>query len=269
MIGPEDIHETPKTNYTPILILGIASLLLLIVGFISYRDYVNAKADERVKVSDDRIRKLEEKLEQLNDRNQPVGDGDVAASPVPQRDPEIEALRSQLEAMKIQAETIRKQTEENKLKAEENSMTMQRVLDGGPEPTFSTIPSPGIQDDVTLPDYVRNSVATPPEGSNYGSPGAQNDLTDAQERIKNAASIGKIVSYDEGWNLVTIDAGKSQGVEIGQRYSVRRGTNNLGIVKIFETTTSQSNANLVTDNRKFDGALKPRAGDEIIAFDPF
>lgn len=90
-----------------------------------------------------------------------------------------------------------------------------------------------------------------------------------EKKIKNTPAIGKIVSFDEGWNLVTINAGTSNGVKKDQRYSIRRGSELLGIVKISEVFPSVSNANIVTNNRAFEGTLKPKAGDDIISYDPF
>ncbi len=279
MIGPEDIHETPKMNQTPILILGIASLLLVIVGFISYRDYVNAKAD-------DRIRKVEEKLSQLVSAQPPVAPTSINPAPTsinpapPVINPEIEELRRQLEAMKVQAESIKVQTEKNKQLVEENSMKMDRVLSADPgslkepfnpnqssRPGIGTLPPPGIKDDLTIPDYVRNSVAAPPGGSRYANENVE--PSEVEKKIKSTPAIGNIVSYDEGWNLVTINAGTSNGVKKDQRYSIRRGSELLGIVKISEVFPTVSNANIVTNNRAFEGALKPKAGDDIIAYDPF
>lgn len=270
MIGPEDIQETPKTNYTPILVLGIAALLLLIVGFISYRDYVNAEAEKKVKSSDERIRKLEEQLEKYTAGGQPAAANQSNA--LAARDPEIEELRRQLDAMKLQSDTIKKQTERTKQLVEENSMKVERVLSGGPgggsdsfPPDMASIPPPGINDEIS--DPLRDAVVAPPGG--YRSAATQASLTEVQRKVREAPAIGKIVSYDEGWNLITIGAGKSNGIDVGQRYSVRRGSDVLGVVKIFEVFTNQSNANIVTDNRKFDGALKPQVGDDIISFDPF
>lgn len=272
MIGPEDIHETPKKNQTPILILGIASLLLVIVGFISYRDYVNAKAD-------DRIRKVEEKLSQLANTQVPVAPNSINTAP-PVINPEIEELRRQLDEMKVQAESIKVQTEKNKLLVEENSMKVDRVLNAGPgnlkeplnpdqssRPGIGTLPPPGINDDLTIPDYIRNSVAAPPGGNRYANENVE--TSEMEKKIKSTPAIGNIVSYDESWNLVTINAGTSNGVKKDQRYSIRRGSELLGIVKISEVFPTVSNANIVTNNRAFEGALKPKAGDDIISYDPF
>jgi hypothetical protein len=271
MIGPEDLHETPKKNQTPILILGIASFLLVIVGFISYRDYVNAKAD-------DRIRKVEEKLSQLASAQPPSAPNNQVTPVAPVQNPEIEELRRQLEAMKLQAESIKIQTEKNKQLAEENSMKVDRVLSTGPgiprepfnpelssRPGISTLPPPGIKDDLTIPDYIKDAVAAPPGGNRSGMA----EPTEMEKKIKNTPAIGNIVSYDEGWNLVTINAGTSNGVKKDQRYSIRRGADLLGIIKISEVFPNVANANIVTNNRAFDGALKPKAGDDIISYDPF
>ena len=260
MIGTEDFHETQKKNHTPTIVLVAAAVLLLIVGFISYRDYVNSRADKRVADSDRRIAELEEKIMQLGQSqgtgtNQGPGSGATQAPPPP--DPEYEKLRRQLEEMRQ--------------RTEENSRKVKQLSEGGartsPPELFAVPKAPGNRDDEDLPGYVRDSVSAPPGGKL--SPEAERRLADLRQKVRNAPSIGSVVSYNLDWNFVTIDAGTENGIKVDDRYSVRRGSEVLGIVKVRQVFPTEAIAGVVTKNVEFDGALKPQAGDEIIAFDPF
>ena len=48
MTGFEDTHDVRPTNHTPTIALGVAALLLLIVGAMSYRDYVKKSVRKEV-----------------------------------------------------------------------------------------------------------------------------------------------------------------------------------------------------------------------------
>ncbi len=291
MIGLEDIQETPKPNYTPIIILGIAALLLIIVGFISYKDYVDAKADERIAQTDERIKELENKInEQAAKPANPA--------PVQVKDPEVEKLRREFEALKK--------------RSEENTVKVERILDGPPpalagaaaelasnnndpsnflppipdgilNPTPSApssvappaLPDPELeqrmararqQQQEAIPDYIRDSVQAAPGGM---SARARQELSAAQDQIRNAPAIGKVVSFDPDWNFVTVSAGDRSNVEEGQRYSIRRGVDLIGVVKIQRVFPEESIAGLVTKSNDYDAAVKPQAGDDVILYEPY
>lgn len=270
MIEPEDIHESPKPNYTPVLILGLAALLLMIVGFISYRDYVNHKADQRLAGSEERIKNLEEQIARIS------GPESSAAAPAeakvpdqPARDPELEELRRQFEEMKQKMAA-------NERKAQENTLKVDRVLASGPQVVqepVSDIPGspasslPRPNDEIEVPEYVRESVAAPPQGQM--SPAARERFENLQNKVRNAPSIGEVLSYNRDWGFVTFNAGSDNNVSEGDRFSVRRGAEILGIVKVKEVFPNQAIASLVTPTDKFADAANPQAGDEIILFDPF
>lgn len=269
MIEPEDIHDTPKPNYTPVLILGLAALLLMIVGFISYRDYVNHKADQRLAGSEERIRSLEEQIARISGPQSPAEAPAQAGPAQPAPDPELEELRRQFEEMKQKMAA-------NERKAQENTLKVDRVLASGPQevrepvsevPDLGTSSLPRPNDDIEVPEYVRDSVATPPPGQM--SPAARERFENLQNKVRNAPSIGEVLSYNRDWGFVTFNAGSDNNVSEGDRFSVRRGGEILGIVKVKEVFPGQAIASLVTPTDKFAGSANPQAGDEIILFDPF
>ena len=269
MIEPEDIHETPKPNYTPVLILGLAALLLMIVGFISYRDYVNHKADQRLAGSEERIKSLEEQIARISGPQSPSAAPAQAKPAQPARDPELEELRRQFEEMKEKMAA-------NERKAQENTLKVDRVLAGGPQVARDIpgeVPDPGVSslprpnDEIEVPDYVRDSVAAPPPGQL--SPAARERFENLQNKVRNAPSIGEVLSYNRDWGFVTFNAGSDNNVSEGDRFSVRRGAEILGIVKVKEVFPDQAIATLVTPTDKFADRANPQAGDEIILFDPF
>ena len=250
MIGPEDFQETPKKNQTPVIVLAAAAVLLLIVGFISYRDYVHSRADQQRADSEKRIAELEAKIAKMgNPASVATQTKSTPVKPVPPPpDPEIEELRRQLAEMKR--------------RTEDNTKKMERFETNSPPGVYTP---PSAKSD-TVPDYVKNSVNSPPGGL---SPEAQRRYNDLQLKIRNAPAIGIVTSYNRDLDFVTIDAGELNGIKKSDRFSVRRGSDLLGVVRIEEVHADQSIALIVTKNTEFDGALKPRAGDEIISFDPF
>ena len=283
MIGPEDIQQTPKPNYTPIIILGVAAVLLLIVGFISYRDYVNAKADEKVDSKVEQIRKELEAQIALRESNKANLSSSVPSAPntgvaqppaPPQKDPEIEELRRQLAAMK-------------KLQ-EENSMKVEKVLSRGPidpkpyevapigvpstggnnngrfNPEPAPIGGPPIEDKIEVPNFVKDSVSSPPGGM---SPEAQARIAAFRRNVMNSPAIGKVLTYDSEWGFVTIDAGTSNGIRKGGRFSVRRGGDILGDIRLEQVDATESLGVFTTKGRKVE--VQPRKGDDIIASQSF
>ncbi len=266
MIGPEEIEQPRKSNPTPMIVLGAAGLLLLVVGFISYRDYVNSKAEERIKQSDQMVRELERKINEMENNLQ--AQGRLATAPtgpspgpaVPPPDPEIEKLRRELEAM-------RQRQEETNRKVQQ-ALETSTVAGGsfGPEDPVSPPPRPPDFDDEGIPDYLRDSVSAPPGGMSEAARQRQSAL---EQRVLGAPSLAEVTSFDPEWGFVTFNAGRSQGVTEDSRFSIRRGAELLGIVKVSQVFESESIATIVTKNLQYDGALKPRAGDEIIAWEPF
>lgn len=288
MIGPEDIGERKTANPTPTIALSLAAILLLVVGAMSYRDFVRDRLE----------REYQEKEALLYQRHgitppapaatppanaaqptapapgttvlydaqgnpvylssAPAGQGQGVPAPtsslpveLPEpEDPEIARLRQSLESA-----------------SEQGRRTEQRFneLAGGDFSSTPAAPAAGQEPAVTaeLPDFLRNAVLNPPGGN----PEVEAQVARVRTQVMSAPSLAKVTSYDREWGIVTFDAGASQGVKKDQRFAVRRGADILGWVKVDEVQANEAIAVLVTKNADIETALKPDVGDDLIDFE--
>ncbi len=58
MIGPDDIGERRQTSHTPSIALGLAAVLLLVVGALSYRDFVRSSLEKEYAEKEARLMQL-------------------------------------------------------------------------------------------------------------------------------------------------------------------------------------------------------------------
>lgn len=298
MIGPEDIGERKTANPTPTIALSLAAILLLVVGAMSYRDFVRDRLE----------REYQEKEALLYQRHgitppdsgaaapatpaaqpgapapgttvlydaqgnpvylssAPTGPGQGVPAPtsslpveLPEpEDPEIARLRQSLEAASEQG----RRTEQrfNELAGGEFSTTPTNPA----APAAPAVPASGQEPAVTaeLPDFLRNAVMNPPGGN----PEVEAQVARVRTQVMSAPSLAKVTSYDREWGIVTFDAGASQGVKKDQRFAVRRGADILGWVKVDEVQANEAIAVLVTKNADIETALKPDVGDDLIDFE--
>ncbi len=307
MIDPDDISLHQTHSRTPMIALSVAGLLLLVIGGLSYRDYVKSSLEKEYTEKELALKKslglpVENTGTPAASPAAPTAPGTsasttgtvlydaqgnpvylstvapnanpsapqtqpnpnpgaapstlppVAASPDVEKnlprpeDPEIASMRNSLEAAKKAGQA----TEQR----------MNEVAGNG----MGATPTPGAgTTEITpdLPDFLRDAVNNPPGGN----PQLEAQLNRQREQIKRAPSIGKVLSYDPEWGVVTFDAGADELVKVDQRFAVRRGTEVLGWVKVNQVDQGQSIATLITKNANSDTAIKPEIGDELIDFE--
>ena len=276
MIAPEEFGEKKSVNHTPTIALTVAAVLLLIVGALSYRDYVRNSLEkeyaekERMMMArhgyavqpapDQQGQQGQQMLMQQNQLNPGVNDAMIAQqaanmgveNSLPQAaDPEIQSISSSLQQIREQSERTEQQY--NNLVSSVDDRVKQAVA-GADEPITSE-----------LPDFLKEAVADPPGGN----PSLQTNMEKMRDKVRAAPSLARVTGYDRNWGIVTFNAGAGQGVKKDQRFAVRRGDIILGWVKVDEVQATSSIAVLVTRNKNIDTAKKPAAGDDLINFELF
>lgn len=266
---PDELNEKPSRPSTPIFVLGIAAVLLLVVGFISYRDYVNTMAERQLAQSDERIRQLEEKISELSRSREPSAKSPATAAQA--KDEELEKIRREMLELKQQTEENRRKTEEVLNQRQNTAAATDSILPPIPSeilnPTLPPEIAKKIDDQVELPPYLRDAVRTPPAGGSPSSFEAEQRQVAAQ--VRNAAAIGKVTYFNSEHNLVVFDAGRKNNVKQEQRYSIRRGSDMVAAVRVIETTDSESTALVVTNLKNAGEMIKPEVGDDVILLDGF
>ncbi len=299
MIGPDDIGERKSANHTPTIALSLAAILLLVVGAMSYRDFVR----------DGLEREYQEKEALLYQRNgltppapateKPVAPASTAPAPATtvlydaQGNPvylsssptALAAAPTTVQAPATPAATgvpvelpepedpeisrLRQSLEAASQQGQRTEQRYNELAGGYTGPSANaTPPAPapdgqGAAITSELPDFLRNAVVNPPGGN----PEMEAQLARVRSQVVAAPSLAKVTSYDKEWGIVTFDAGASQGVKKDQRFAVRRGGDILGWVKVDDVQAEESIAVLVTKNRDIETALKPDVGDDLIDFE--
>ncbi len=144
-------------------------------------------------------------------------------------------------------------------RAKENEKRYNELLNKQTPPTPA-----GTNGSATpLSPALQSALENPPGGN----PEIMEQITRMKKLVLSSPSIGRVLSYDNDWGIITFDAGAAQGIEKEQRFAVRRGSDILGWVKVAEVHADMSIAHLVTKNADSDGDLKPQAGDSLIQFE--
>jgi hypothetical protein len=312
MIGPEDFGERHPVNHTPTIALGIAALLLLVVGAMSYSDYVRKRYDKEYAAKEEQ---LIQRMQQLG-YAPPVNPGSGAALPpaqvlpgavapapiaaptamspavaapagipaspalaavvqstegalTPPNDPEIEAARQSLAQARMQSQAAEERF--HSLAATPAGVAPPPAVEPGPPATAAA----DVPFDEELPPFLRQAEAEriAAEAASRAEVDSDavvtQDLAKVRQAVSRANSLGKVVSYDDEWGLVTFNAGSANGVVVDKRFAVRRGSDLLGWVKVDKVFENESIAILVTKNRSSDTAAKPAPGDDLIDFELF
>jgi len=288
MMGDDDLGERRTANHTPTVALGLAAVLLLVVGAMSYRDFIRNKYEKDYAEKEQRLLMRHGYPEVDPATGLPTGA--YASGPAPvgtpaqtqaeaapatsdprlvarsaatlqveqglPRDPELDSIRSSLD----QAQQLAQRTQEQ-----------YRDITGNVD-TLANQPRPSIlpEDyDVTeeLPAFLREAMENPP--GDLDDLGPPPSLEAERARIAQAPAIGKVINYDSEWGIVTFSAGRNNQVQAGTRFAVRRGNEIVGWVRVDEVLEDQSIAFMVTRNRESDLAKKPEPGDDLIAFELF
>ncbi len=293
MIGPDDIGERRPASHTPSIALAIAATLLLVVGALSYRDYVRSGYEKEFAEKEDRLMQrlgLPGTAPAQPASAQPAGAVPAAGTTVlydaqgnpvyltgvaPGQQPPPAAREAQAALPAPEDPDLASLRESLDQAREQSRLTEQRynqLAAGGtassPAGSASVAPSAGgSQAAITseLPDFLRNAVENPPGGH----PEIEAQLQRMRSQVLAAPSLAKVTSYDAEWGIVTFDAGAAQGVKVDHRFAVRRGSDVLGWVKVSEVTPDQAIATLVTRNANSETAVKPEVGDDLIDFELF
>ncbi len=281
------MNETRPTNHTPAIALVVAAGLLLVVAGMSYKDYVRKSLEKEYaeKANIGRYTQPQQGYQQQQQGNpyynqqqpqqqQPYAQNQrmnqfpavpqqQAAAPTQQidptrlpretnlqtpRDPEVVRLEENLAKVKAQAAETEKRYNDLTRKVEDQP-AQPRSQAGNSTPPLSAA--------------MQNSLISPPGGN----PEITESITRMKKQVLSSPSIGRVLSYDVEWGIVTFGAGADQGVKKNQRFAVRRGSDLLGWVKVDEVHADMSIAHLITKNADSDMSLKPQAGDDLIQFE--
>ena len=282
MMALEEIGDKQSVNHTPTIALTVAAVLLLIVGALSYRDYVRNSLEKEYAEKEAIMMArhgygaqsqqqgtvpLQNNFQQMQPNQQmPVqsvpqnqvnpnlnnailarqaADMGIENSFPQPADPEISRFQDSLEQAREQA--LRTEKQYSELVSEANARAGEAAVTS------------------ELPEFLREATANPPGGN----PSEQASMEVMRNKIRSAPLLAQVTGYDRDWGIVTFNAGASQGVKKDQRFAVRRGDIILGWVKVDEVQENSSVAILVTKNRNIDMAEKPAAGDDLIDFELF
>ena len=288
MMALEEIGEKQSVNHTPTIALTVAAVLLLIVGALSYRDYVRDSLEKEYAEKEAMMMArhgygfqpqqqgnvpLQNNFQQMQTNQQmlvqsvpqnhvnPNLDNAMLArqaaemgieKSLPQpADPDITTFQDSLEQAREQAQ--RTEMQYNELVSDVDARASEAAAAAGPPVTSE------------LPEFLREATANPP-GVN---PPGRASREAMRNKVRSAPMLAQVTGYDRDWGIVTFNAGASQGVKKDQRFAVRRGDIILGWVKVDEVQENTSVAILVTKNRNIDMAEKPAAGDDLIDFELF
>lgn len=281
MIDLDEIQETPKPNHIPLIVLGIAAGLLVIVGFLGYRDWVQAEAEKKVaKAKGEMVGEINALKEQVNDL---VTNGSNNNTRV---DPQIAKDRAELLALIEKVDRIEKANEESRSQSDTDNPGEEVLKDADFLPPIPAgITNPDLlkekrtnlsanqrsrylqpQDDIEVPEALRNSVANPPGGvAPLPQPaGLQNLIKEEQEKFANMPAIGEVINFNSDWGIVTINAGRLNNLRKDAQFSIRRGSSLLGKIRIEEVNDEYSIGRLITNN-KLEGIPFPEAGDLVVS----
>lgn len=93
----------------------------------------------------------------------------------------------------------------------------------------------------------------------------EENLTDVQRKIRDAASIGEVLNVQGELGFAVISAGKSKGVEPQMQFAIRRDIQIVGKVSVESVADANSSiVNIVQGSVQPGQEIKP--GDTVIAF---
>lgn len=307
MISPDDIGERrsdARTSHSPTTALVVAAVLILAVGFMSYREVLRSDLEKEYAQREERLMRL-------------VGQGGaVPADPAAASGEAAPAPASATQA--APSGTVLYDAQGNPVFVGSDGVIQAAAAPPVPDPLAAAgagiaLPTPadpdidrmrqsleqarelgrrtedrfnqiaaapaaepaytgplgqdggGTEISSELPDFLRTAVENPPGGN----PEIEAQLSRMRAQITSAPSLAKVLAYDNEWGVVTFDAGAAQGVKPDQRFAVRRGAEVIGWIRVEEVGSDQSVGTLVTRNRDSDTAVKPDAGDDLIDFELF
>ncbi len=288
----------------PTIALSVAAILFLVVGAMSYRDFVRTSLEKEFAEKEERLMQRQgyygnavpgqyvppgqqaypQPVAGQVVPPQPLPGGYPAApvagapqavtNPAPSNPaPAVTAYDTTLPVPNDpQIDNIRQtldQAREQGRKTEERYNELAGNANQAPAAVAPTAapPAPQAETQISaeLPDFLREAVQSPPGGN----PEVEARLQKMRDQVRSAPSLAKVTSYNKDWGIVTFNAGTGQGVKVDQRFAVRRGSEILGWIKVDQVDVDQSIAVLVTKNRDSDTSVKPDVGDDLIDFELF
>jgi hypothetical protein len=295
MMDHEDLGERRQVNHTPTIALGIAALLLLIVGAMSYRDFVRTSYEKEYAEKERQLLARhgyqvapfttngQQAIQgQMPNLQQPQVQGNPGQQGGGYQQPQQQVQQSQAvspglvqNAANMQIESSLPQPVDPEIDSIRNSLEQVREQSRRTEEQFLDITGnmesrldAGAQQtqEITeeLPDFLRDAVENPPGGN----PEVEERLARMRNQVLQAPSLARVTGFDNDWGIVTFNAGATQNVKKDQRFAVRRGADILGWIKVDEVQENQSIAVLVT-NRDDETVQKPEIGDDLIDFELF
>jgi hypothetical protein len=309
MIEPDVIGERKSSNHTPTIALGLAALLLLVVGGLSYRDSVRSNLEKEYEEREARLMQRLGVPAPASVAGNPAAPTAGAAAPAPGTtvlydaqgnpvyltgtQPAAPASSNPPAAPAgapggLQVEATLPAPEDPDILRLQQSLDQARQQGAATEQRFNQLAgsgdplaaeadaisaaganAPAAGGNATITSELPDFLRVAVENPPGGNPEIEARLARVRSQVTSAPSLGKVTSYDKDWGIVTFNAGAGQGVKIDQRFAVRRGTEILGWVKVNEVLEDEAIATLVTKNADSDTAVKPDVGDDLIDFELF
>lgn len=297
-MGNEDFGESRQVNHTPAIALGVAAVLLLIVGAMSYRDSVRSSMEREYAEKERQLLmrhgypvnpypNMQQPLQPQYAQNgypqqgqlpqqgqQPAYQNQFPQQNYPQQPRNNQAIAQNAANMNVESNLPAPNDPE--IAAIENSLDQVREQERLTEQRYRDITS-GVDtlareadvaaSEITeeLPDFLRNAVESPPGGN----PLEEAELARMRERVKVAPTLASVTSVNLEFGFVTFNAGMTQNVRKDQKYAIRRSGEIVGWVRVDEVQENDSVAMLESEHNEATIAVKPEVGDDLIPFDSF
>ncbi len=287
-MAPDEIGERRQVNHTPTIALTIAAVLLLIVGALSYRDFVRSSLEKEYAEKERQLLirhgyQVPVIQGQAGLANQQLYTADgvavqpgtyqpapqnVAPQPAPTQSTQNQQIAQNIaanqanvanQAASRRIESSLPQPVDPEINAFQTSLDQVRQQTQRTEQQYSELAgevedrvraATAAEEPITseLPAFLREAVANPPGGN----PSIEAELAQRRKKVSSAPALAQVTGYDKDWGIVTFNAGAGQGVEKGKRFAVRRGSDILGWVKVDEVQPNQSIAVLVTNDQDIE-----------------
>lgn len=300
--------ERRQVNHTPAIALGIAAVLLLIVGAMSYSDYVESEFEEEYKEKERQlllrngyqvapIPNMQNQLQQPYPQNglypqQPQQPQQQVANQVPQQPLQQQApVNQQLaqnngglaqNAANLNVESALPIPNDPEIDAIRNSLDQVRKQEEQTEQRYRDL-SDGVdilaenaknQLDNTggigdLSTDLPNFLRNAVENPPGGNPEIEAEMARMRERVTRAPTLAQVTSVDMKFGFVTFNAGVSQQVAVEQRYAIRRSGEIVGWVRVEEVHPNEAIAKLESEHDESTTSVRPAVGDDLIPFEAF
>jgi hypothetical protein len=308
MMDSEEMGERRQVNHTPAIALGIAAVLLLIVGAMSYSDYVESEFEEEYKEKERQlllrngyqvapIPNMQNQLQQPYPQNglypqQPQQPQQQVANQVPQQPLQQQApVNQQLaqnnaglaqNAANLNVESALPIPNDPEIDAIRNSLDQIRKQEEQTEQRYRDL-SDGVdilvenakdQLDNTggigdLSTDLPNFLRNAVENPPGGNPEIEAEMARMRERVTRAPTLAQVTSVDMKFGFVTFNAGVSQQVAVEQRYAIRRSGEIVGWVRVEEVHPNEAIAKLESEHDESTTSVRPAVGDDLIPFEAF